>query len=179
LTNEIPHLTDASGALTDRFIVVQLRRSFLDQEDIKLSEKLLAELPGILNWAIAGYLRLRCRGRFLQPLSGRETIEVMCAMTSPIKAFVEEKCRIGPRLSVPKDELFSAWKRECDKNNVNPGTRELFGRDLRAAFPEIGESQPSMGHKRVRMYTGIASGSSALGPSIEKVVQLRTGEEKL
>ena len=50
LTNELPRLVDASGALAKRFVVLTMQRSFLGREDHGLTGKLLAELPGILNW---------------------------------------------------------------------------------------------------------------------------------
>ena len=49
LTNEIPRLTDASGAIASRFIILQMTRSFLGKEDKELDRKLAGELPGILN----------------------------------------------------------------------------------------------------------------------------------
>ena len=53
--NELPRITDASGALASRFVLVTLRNSFLGREDLQLTEKLLTELPGILNAALGGW----------------------------------------------------------------------------------------------------------------------------
>ena len=52
-----------------------LTRSFYGREDPALTARLLTELPGILNWAVHGYRRLRQRGYFVQPASAREAIE--------------------------------------------------------------------------------------------------------
>jgi len=65
LTNELPRLGDASGALSGRMIVLRMSESFYGREDIALTDKLLAERPGILLWAIEGWRRLRERGRFI------------------------------------------------------------------------------------------------------------------
>ena len=54
LANDRPTLSDASGALSTRFYTFILRVSFLDREDEELSAKLAAEIPSILNWALAG-----------------------------------------------------------------------------------------------------------------------------
>ena len=51
LTNELPKLGDASGAIASRFIVLRLIQSFYGQEDLSLTRKLLEEAPGILVWA--------------------------------------------------------------------------------------------------------------------------------
>ena len=51
LTNKAFKLKDTSGALANRFISLVLIHSFLGREDLRLSRKLRAELPGILLWA--------------------------------------------------------------------------------------------------------------------------------
>ncbi len=49
LSNELPRLADASGALASRFILLRLTESFYGKEDQELTRKLLGKLPGILN----------------------------------------------------------------------------------------------------------------------------------
>lgn len=58
LTNELPKMSDSSGALASRFIALRLIRSFYGKEDLGLAAKLLAEMPSILVWAIDGRDRL-------------------------------------------------------------------------------------------------------------------------
>src|SRR5262249_23248106 len=64
ITNELPKLGDASGALAGRLIALRLGRCWFGNEDHTLTDRLLTELPGILLWAIEGWKRLRDRGRF-------------------------------------------------------------------------------------------------------------------
>ncbi len=47
LTNELPRIWDASGALASRFIVLLLTDSFIGREDIGLTDRLATVLPGI------------------------------------------------------------------------------------------------------------------------------------
>ena len=67
LANELPTFQDPSGALRRRLITLRTTRSFTGNEDVHLTERLLAELPGILNWAIDGLRRLTAQGRFSDP----------------------------------------------------------------------------------------------------------------
>jgi len=67
LANEQPTFHDPSGALQRRLITLRTTRSFGGREDITLTDKLLKELPGILNWAIQGWQRLHSRGTFEAP----------------------------------------------------------------------------------------------------------------
>src|SRR5262249_3372811 len=95
-TNELPRLGDASGALASRFIMLRLKRSWYGKEDHTLSGRLLTELPGILLWAVEGWRRLRERGRFVQPESAAQAIQDLEDLSSPVTAFVRERCRVGP-----------------------------------------------------------------------------------
>src|SRR3954447_16808437 len=101
MTNVRPQLADPSGALPSRFVILKTAASFLGREDHGLTDKLLAELPGILNWSVQGYRRLRERGRFIEPASAQEALEQLELLGSPIKAFLSECCEVGPGLSVP------------------------------------------------------------------------------
>lgn len=156
LTNEIPRLADASGALIGRFIVLRLTRSFYGKEDTALTNNLLAELPGILLWAIAGWQRLRERGRFVQPESGRSLLEEAERLSSAILAFVSDRCEIHPAREVDVDVLFRAWGCWCEsQGQKNVGTIQTFGRDLRAAVPTVNDRRRRDGDTRTRFYEGI------------------------
>ena len=61
-------------------------QSFFGREDPGLMDKLLRELPGILLWAVQGWQRLRERGRFVQPASGRQFVSDLEDLGSPIGA---------------------------------------------------------------------------------------------
>ena len=133
-----------------------LTESFFGREDIKLTDRLSAELPGILNWSIAGWLRLRERGHFVQPKSGVEAIEQLEDLGSPISAFIRDKCMVGPQHSTPRDDLFAAWCGWCELQGYKyPGTRETFGRDLRAAVPNIKDERRRVKGVQKRFYKGI------------------------
>ena len=157
LTNQLPYLADSSGALTSRFIILQLKNTFFGREDPGLSKVLMEELPGILNWALVGYDRLRARGQFIQPESAREALEDLEALSSPVKTFVEECCCLGPGLQASINAVFSAWTDWCAASGRREtGTKQGFGRDLRSAYPGITTRQPGGGGNRARVYQGIA-----------------------
>jgi putative DNA primase/helicase len=139
LTNELPALADGSGALAGRFIALLLTQTFFGREDRALTDKLLTELPGILNWAIEGYRRLRKRGRFIVPDSAQEAIDDIETLGAPVKAFIRERCVTDPRVWVTVDDLWSAWKSWSDKEGSSDHvwTKQWFGRNLRSAEPRV------------------------------------------
>lgn len=156
VSNELPRLAESSGALANRMIVLQLTRSFLGREDTALTNKLLTELPGILLWSIAGWQRLRERGRFLQPASGTEMLDEMRDLSSPIGTFVRERCCVGPEYCTPVENVFRAWSDWCNAvGRDHCGTLQTFGRDLRAAVPSLRTTRPSEGGERYRAFQGV------------------------
>lgn len=156
LTNELPHLSDASGALVGRYIVLRLTESFFGHEDSALTDKLLRELPGILSWAIEGWKRLRERGHFIQPKSASEVHRDLEDLSSPIAAFITERCDVGPQHRVETRALYRGWHYWCEQQGYETGTRAIFGRDLRTVVPGLGKTRPRNGSDdRSYVYTGI------------------------
>lgn len=157
MSNELPRLSDASGALASRFLVLTMTNSFYGREDRGLANRLIEELPGILNWAREGYLRLKKRGYFVPPESAQEAVEELEALGSPIAAFVKAHCVVAPGQRVSASEIFDAWRDWCEANGRREaGTAQSFGRDLRAAVSGLRVSQPSVCGVRLRYYEGIA-----------------------
>lgn len=156
LSNELPKLADASGALSERFLILILRKSHLGNEDVDLTDKLATEMPGILLWALAGLRRLHARGRFAMPESSVQAIEELRDLVSPIQAFVRERCIIGAGRSVSASRLYEAWAAwSRDQGREHAGTVQTFGRDLRAALPSVEITRPRQGQDRTRTYQGI------------------------
>ena len=148
MSNELPRLNDSSGALASRFILLQFDRSFYGHENPTLTDELLEERPGILNWALDGFERLVARGRFVQPDSAKEALREMEDLGSPMAAFVRDRCTLGPH-EVSVDALYEHWKIWCTENGRDrPGTKQTFGRDLRAAVPGLRIRQPREGEDR-------------------------------
>jgi putative DNA primase/helicase len=157
LSNELPRLADSSGALASRFVMLIMTRSFYGRENPDLTAELCAELPGIFNWALDGLERLRDRGRFQQPAASEDAIRELEDLSSPMGAFVRDRCVVGPANEVACDALYQAWRQWCqDHGRDRPGTTQTFGRDLRAVLPGIKVTQPRIGgDERIRMYAGI------------------------
>ncbi|WP_164873744.1 phage/plasmid primase, P4 family [Mesorhizobium sp. M7A.F.Ce.TU.012.03.2.1] len=157
LSNELPHLADASTALANRYLPLVFTKSYLGREDPDLLPQLLAELPGILNWAIEGWRRLKARGRFELPPESKEVLGSLIDLGSPVTAFVEELCELDPSASTAKHELYQAWHSYCEARGLHPGTIDTFGKDLMAAYPgrKIRPSKERRGGGRVNVYLGI------------------------
>ena len=117
LTNELPRLADSSGALASRFVLLVLRKSFYGVENPKLTDELLTEAPSILNWALQGLDRLNQRGFFVNPESGKEAIQQLEDLSSPVSAFIRERCCLEADEQVDVDALWKSWRTWCDEDN--------------------------------------------------------------
>ena len=157
LTNELPRLSDASGAMASRFILLNLTRSWYGNEDHELTGRLLGELPGILNWAIVGWQRLQERGHFVQPQSSADALRELEDLSSPIRAFVRERCDVGPGQRIEVSALYERWREWCTSTGrSHPGNIQAFGRDVRSAFPDLRVIRSRDDDGRFRAYAGIS-----------------------
>jgi P4 family phage/plasmid primase-like protien len=159
MTNEVPRFADRSGALVSRFIVLPMRQSFFGREDTGLTAALMAELPGILNWAVEGWRRVRATGRITQPQAGGEVALQMGDLSSPIPAFVREWCEVGGDHWVAKERLFAAF-REWHRDRMGQdyvGSANIFARDLYSAMDgQVRDYKPRDGGVRVLAFGGVS-----------------------
>lgn len=156
LTNELPKIEDASGALSSRFIVFSLTESFFGREDHGLFERLSPELPGILNWALEGRDRLYRRGHFVQPTSANELIQEFTDLGAPEATFLHERTCRKAGATVTQKALFGEWRLWCEENGrTQMGTTQTFARSVRAVFPWIKSRQLVVDGKQERCWEGL------------------------
>lgn len=155
MSNEVPSLPDASRAIIKRLIVLEIKNSFFQKEDIGLLEDLKNELPGILLWALDGLDRLSKNQKFTEVDSG--LLGMLDEGSSPISQFVDEKCVLSPEASASKDRLYEAWRAWCQDNGHTPGSKVSLSKKLRAAFGDQIDTDARVGGRgeQVRSYGGI------------------------
>lgn len=161
--NEPPELENASGALANRTIVLEMDNPFAGHEDPTVEAGVMLELPGILLWAMEGFRRLRARTRFVQPDVSAARLAQFRRIGSKHEVFVNERCVIEDGAHVPKQELFEAWQKWCKETNYKGvGDAEDFGRKLRATVRRLrpgvefdANYRPRFNGDRVRCYKGI------------------------
>jgi putative DNA primase/helicase len=157
ISNELPHLGDASTAIVGRILLLPLTRSWLGTEDHGLESRLHGEMSSILNWALDGLHRLTVvnGNRFTHVLSAEEAIIQMRDLASPIRAFVREECEIDAAYEIAVDDLYGAFKIWAENNGHTKKSKQSFGRDLRAVLPWLGKPKQRGTGTRQRVYSGI------------------------
>lgn len=141
-SNLVPKLQDISSAFISRCIFLHMPNSFYGREDFTLKDKLIEEMPGILNWAIVGRHKLNKAGRLYQPASGKGLLQEMTTLTSPLIDFIEECYEIVPKdvqfNSIDTREFYAHWEAWCKENDIeHPGSIQSVSRKLKAIKPSI------------------------------------------
>ena len=110
-TNHLPRTRDFSDALFRRAILLSFNNRFDgDRRDVDLSQKLLAELPGILNIALRGLARLFERGRFTDCPSSDDAKKAWQLESDQVRQFVEACCVVDTQARVASGALFVAYR---------------------------------------------------------------------
>ena len=86
-----------------------------EKKDKRLTEKLKSEMPGILNWAIAGCLRWQSEGLQVPSCVKRATDEYRAA-EDVVGQFIDEAT--APHGEVTKGELHQHYLAWCDKSGI-------------------------------------------------------------
>ena len=152
--NEMPRLTDSSAAIRSRLIVIPYFKSYVGNEDFDLVDKLLVEISGITNWALAGLAELQQNGRLVNPEAGKAILNEFEDLASPISAFVNDCCEVAPDKNVLCDDIFVAWKRWTEDHGHQAGSKANFGKQLRSVVPRIQRHRLSNG-KRPYEFRGV------------------------
>jgi putative DNA primase/helicase len=100
-----------------------------EEQDKNLPEKLRAELPGILAWAVRGCLDWQRDGLAEPPQVTDATAEYREEMDT-LGAFIEECCVAGPGASVKATPLYEAYKAWCEQNGETYQKQKWFGMRL-------------------------------------------------
>jgi P4 family phage/plasmid primase-like protien len=134
ISNEMPKLKDASGALASRIITFRTRNSFYGREDRHLFDnKIKPELPAILLWALDGLRRMRQTGPIAEPACSIETREELAREGSPIMAFVQECLTLNAAAVVDKNAMYSTYLDFAHDHGLPATSKSWFFRDLDTA----------------------------------------------
>jgi putative DNA primase/helicase len=94
VTNRLPRITDLSHGTYNRLQILRFNRVIpREKQDRTLSERLRAELPGLLNWALYGALDLVERGGiWVEIPESTALVAEYRREENEINTFLEEKC---------------------------------------------------------------------------------------
>lgn len=144
-TNNPIRFNDKSGGMWRRLTVMPFRRM------VPISERVLGmdkstwwrdarELPGMLNWAIAGLHRLRANGGFTVSKICEERLKAYKREMNPaldflLSFFSEERSTGENKNRIKCDEIFRQYQNWCSANGYRSLGNSNFGREILRVFP--------------------------------------------
>lgn len=159
-SNHMFKFADTTEGLRRRLRAIQFNQSFKDEKrDLELTDKLLLELPGILNWAVEGYQRLQANnGKFTESTPMAAAAGGIIEMSSSVVMFVNAVCEVGNlNEDVPRGELYWEYTEFCKIEKLRVLGQRQFLEDLKRFYPAIQTPQEQVRRygKRDRLVLGI------------------------
>jgi putative DNA primase/helicase len=141
VSNAVPNFGGHTSALAARLLIVPFENSFIGREDTELTKKLLAELPGIINWALDGLDDLNLQGNFVEPADCAKLKSRLILRSDPVHGFVAECCTVKPCNGIDKATLYEHYVRYCEEAHARPKPREDFTESLCDLYPSVTPSK--------------------------------------
>lgn len=143
--NELPDSADTTSAFFRRLLIVPFRQTFSftkGNRDPHMEDKLLSELSGIFNKAVAGYKRLQKSQQFSKSEEANLALDEYQKAVDPVITWVEDALEAHP-LGNGMDEKFNSisdlyqdYRRQMEMNGYEPLNNTHFGRKLAGLIPD-------------------------------------------
>jgi putative DNA primase/helicase len=154
--NHKPDLRNVDEAMRRRLHLVPFDVTVpSDERDPDLPEKLKAELPGILAWAIEG-CRLYRERRLDPPKAVRDVTDAYFAAEDTFAAWIDECCDVAPNRWEKPTVLFKSWTDYANASGYVAGSQKTFAAALESRGYQRGKDGT-----RGRYWSGIAPRSNA------------------
>jgi putative DNA primase/helicase len=112
--NRIPDLKDLSPGMLSRPMIIPFRKEIPDgDQDRNIKAKLLAELPGIFNFAMRGWARLENNGGFTRSVVSEKALQAVREESCNVYQWIENHVHLSDdkRQGKPATEMYEAYYR--------------------------------------------------------------------
>ena len=184
-SNTLPTMTDKTNGVWDRIRIIPFNQVFrnTDKQNANLTEELKEERPGILNWALRGYVKLCERTAssaiktFPQCEEGDLALQKLREDSDHERAFLREATEASP---APEKYLethdlylrYKTWALEC---GYRPVAECNFVKAVKRVYPtavidrkRIGTSRPTVVYG-IELFTDRSESTSATIPIVPLV----------
>jgi putative DNA primase/helicase len=128
--NHKPEIRGTDHAIWRRIRLIPFSTTIADAErDPNLVEKLRAEAPGILAWAVQGCMAWQFEG-LAPPVAVLEATSEYRRESDETQRFIDERCIVGKHESCRAGELFKAYCTWAEQEGLKPMSQTAVGRRL-------------------------------------------------
>jgi putative DNA primase/helicase len=149
--NHKPKVHGTDYAIWRRIQLLPFEATFKGVDDDRdMKKKLLAELPGILRWAVEG-ARLWTEHGLNPPDEVKMATETYRQDEDRLGEFFTGRCVIQPDLKATSADLLNAYRDFCAEASEEPMSANDFAKELQ----DRGLTKATFGHKKTRGWLGI------------------------
>jgi len=154
--NSRPTFTDKSMGTWRRLKLVPFRRENMEYMEPALDERIEAEMPGVLNWAIEGLKDLEATGVFFVAQKCKQIWMEYKEESNPAAMFISENYEYDPTwgFGVETSVIYQSYRKWCKDKGYQPMSDRTFGKELFRIFHNTKKRR--LGDKtRYQIYQGI------------------------
>lgn len=163
LGNDMPKSSDKSRGLSRRFLLWPFEADYTGaNRDPFMEEKLLKELPGILNRLLRSYKNLKARGSLSITGAQKAMLEQYELENDNVYMFMSEKLQVfkitDPQYQLsewPKQSFYDAYREFCESAGTKPANEVNFWKRMRRRVTDL-DKRLFKAHGGVRKVRGIA-----------------------
>lgn len=156
--NHKPGLRNVDTAMRERLALVPFTRSFVgENRDPLLKEKLIAEGPGILRWAIEGCLRWQREG-LNPPAAVQDATDSYFASQDVVRRWLDERCDIGSSASATKAALYADFKEWAEASGEYVLSQRKLFEQVAARGVRLDETRVGRNRDRTVIGLGLVGG---------------------
>ena len=174
--NKVPKIEDESFAFWERVIAINYPHEFKGTKAEKNHHKTIIKedgLSGLLNWALVGLKRLKDMDwEFSNSVSQTTAKLSMKRQSQPVTSFVEEWTEFDRSGSIPKEDLFDAYKIYCDVYELLTPNEGDFTKDLKRSA-RVKLIRPRSGSHQIPAWRGIK-----IKDTVEVVISVEKDREE-
>ncbi|MFC1762968.1 phage/plasmid primase, P4 family [Planctomycetota bacterium] len=154
-TNALPRFNDKTSGTWRRLLLVPWEYTVPEDLQIKdfAGEICKKELPGILNWALAGLASLNSHNGFVKPSRTEELIAEYRRDSDPTRTFLEDHFAFAPNaIGILCQSIYDEYREWCGAKGYRPVNNANFGQQVRRIFPSVKRVRPGSGATRPWRY---------------------------
>lgn len=172
-TNSLPRFADTSSGIWDRarLIPFNVRVRGEGNDNPHLKDELVAEeLPGILNFALAGLKELRnirqTTGRDVFPIlpAGKDILEDHRGLCDSVRGMADEHLVYDADSYMECKRVYSLYTGYCSSNGLKPKGMRNFTPDLKRLFPAIYSDRKTIGNRKPMVWFGLRARTGDTAP---------------
>lgn len=164
VANQLPDTETDDAAFYRRILLTAFPHTVpRDERDRDLDDKLQAELPGILNWALEGLNRLREQGGFTGDLTPGLTAEEWDKWGHTVDRFASACLEIGDAGNVepiPKEQLYNLYQTFCEEESMPCEMQQAMTRRLKTEHSAT-DGKATVSGKQQRCFLNVSLTSRA------------------